>query len=80
MKYPMNYPKIPNLDSMLDHLREYARLKFEHGADRQKIQDLVNKAEEGLKDIIEKLKSLEEDAELLAKEPNDIERICTFKV
>ena len=28
MKYPMNYPKIINLDSMLDHLREYARLKF----------------------------------------------------
>lgn len=79
MKYPMNYPKIPNLDSMLDHLREYARLKFEHGADREKIQDLVNKAEEGLKDIIEKLKSLEEDAELLAKEPNDIERIHALR-
>lgn len=77
MKY--NYPQLPNLNPVFDHLKEYARLKFEYGADREKIQELVNKAEAQLKDIIEKIKALEEDPEFSAKEPNDLKSIRALR-
>jgi ADP-ribosylglycohydrolase len=79
MKYPMNYPQLPDLLQIKDHLFEYARLKFEYGADREKIQALVNEAEQNLRSIIEKLKALPEDQRFAAVEPDRLDAIRALR-
>lgn len=79
MEYPMNYPKLPDIRVMCDHLAEYERLKYEYGGNREEIQGLASEAEESLRSIIEKIRCLAEDQELTVREPDSIEAICALR-
>ena len=75
MKYPMNYPKFPEMKNAEYQIAEYARLKFEYGADRLAIQALLDEAESQLALIKERLLALPDDKTLAEKEPDDLAKI-----
>ncbi|MDD2503850.1 MAG: ADP-ribosylglycohydrolase family protein [Clostridia bacterium] len=79
MKYPMKYPKVPNFRHILEQLTEYSRLKFEYGAENDKIQSILHEAEKELQSILDKVKGLEEDRTLSEKEPDDLQAIRSLR-
>ena len=75
MQYPMNYPKIPDIGRTQRYMAEYARLKYECGADRVKIEQVLAEAHGKLEEAIEKLLKLPEDNALAGQEPNALDDI-----
>jgi ADP-ribosylglycohydrolase len=75
MKYPTQYPKIPDMTRMNRYLQEYARLKFEYGADKGEIEKALEEANTAIGNAAARLKALPEDASLAAKEPDALESI-----
>jgi ADP-ribosylglycohydrolase len=70
MKYPINYPKTPDMDRFFRKLREYAHLKFEYGSDGAAIEKILSGAQTALDELVEKLINLPEDAVLAGLEPD----------
>lgn len=66
----MSYPYIPNLNSTIESLTEYARLKHEYGSNG--IQEILIELEMNIKNTLEKLKKLPIDETLAAKEPDNL--------
>ncbi|HHY83756.1 MAG TPA: ADP-ribosylglycohydrolase family protein [Clostridiales bacterium] len=77
----MKYPEVPvhEVRNLIEHIVEYSHLKFEYGADSEKIQSIINEMKQSLNDTIERLKRLEEDKALSAKEPNDLYAIRALR-
>lgn len=71
----MKYPKMPEIGRTVNLLQEYARLKFEYGTDREVIGKLLEQAEEGIREALDKLKQLPENSELTLREPDSLEKI-----
>lgn len=72
----MRYPSIPDFHKLTEQIVEYSRLKAEMGACG--IEPLLVQAQEALRQALDGLKSLPEDASLAAREPNglaDIRRL-----
>lgn len=72
MKYPLNYPDFPDLRLLQEQLVEYTRLNYELGADREKLQGLLDKAAHALESIIDETKKLDTDPYLAQQEPNNL--------
>lgn len=72
-EYPLNYPQISDLSQI--NIDEYARLKYEYGADKKEIQQILDAAQATIRELKEKLKSLPEDGELKSDEPNNLAQI-----
>ena len=79
MEYPMNYPKIPELGRKFGRFAEYARLKYEYGADRDEIEKELAAAFAAIEAAQEKIIKLREDAALAAAEPNGLEQIKALR-
>ncbi len=75
MKYPMRYPGMPDFNSAGHLLQEYARLKFECGAERADIERILSGAREAMGGALRALLALPEDRELAAREPDALEDI-----
>ena len=75
MRYPMNYPKIPEMGRGQRYLAEYAKLKYEYGADREKIEQVLTEAQMYLNEMLEKLLKLPEDSVLAEQEPDELDAI-----
>lgn len=75
MKYPLNYPKFPDINKLQERLQEYARLKYEYGADGVEIEKALGGAYEGLQKALEILLALPEDSGLAAREPDTLDGI-----
>ena len=69
----MDYPVIPELRKLADHITEYSRLKHEYGAGGLEV--ILAKAEAVLKTALTEITSLEDDAGLAMQEPNDLDSI-----
>lgn len=70
MKYPMEYPAFPEIGRLQERLREYARLKYEYGADAGAIEGVLAQAYDGMDGALKALLALPEDGALSAKEPD----------
>lgn len=79
MDYPIQYPKIPSFDRCGSVLKEYARLKYEYGADRKAIEALLLSAEQQLCNVLDQLRRLPEEVELASKEPDALEAIQALR-
>lgn len=79
MKYPMQYPRIPDYGSLYHRLQEYARLKFEYGTDVVEIQKALDDAYSAVEKALKELLSLPTDAKLAASEPNTLEGIKNLR-
>jgi len=79
MNYPLQYPKIPSLNDSIGPLNDYVKLKVEYGSNPEELLSLVEEAEKNLWDVIKKINSLEENAELTANEPNSLEEIKSLR-
>ncbi len=75
IKYPLDYPGWPQMERHGLFLREYARLKYEYGADRVAIEQLLQSADQALQDVTSRICHLAESDELARQEPNELERI-----
>ena len=75
LKYPLEYPKIPELNKLQNRLQEFAYLKYELGSDRLEIEKALNRACGDLRKALDALLALPEDAVLSAQEPNALEDI-----
>ena len=75
MEYPMNYPKMPDLNKLNGRLREFAKLKYEYGADRAAIEQALAEGGAALNAALEKLLKLPEDKVLAAQEPDALDEI-----
>jgi ADP-ribosylglycohydrolase len=69
---PRNYPRLPDLEGLRNLLWEHARLKHEHGADRSRLQAILDGVESAASDGLKAILSLPEDPGLAAKEPDDL--------
>jgi ADP-ribosylglycohydrolase len=72
MKYPAQYPQMPDFVKLQELMQEYARLKFEFGADRRGIERILYSAYAELQNALDHLRALPEDLELALLEPNDL--------
>ena len=79
MEYPMNYPKIPELNKLTGRLSEFAKLKYEYGADRAEIENALAKGAAALKETLGVLLNLPEDAALAAGEPDALHEIKALR-
>lgn len=79
VKYPLKYPDIPDYFSNLRIAAEYARLKYEYGAQTEDIQVLIDELSRSLENTINKLKELPIDHELAEKEPDDLIKIRVLR-
>ncbi len=66
----MSYPDIPDFNKLQNDLKEYAKLKFEYGADTTEIKKTLECVVSAMNDALGKLLILPEDASLAAQEPN----------
>ena len=69
----MPYPKIPNLNNLIEQLTVYSQLKHEYGA--KNIEPILKKAEETLKKALTEIRNLPIDKDLAIKEPNELNSI-----
>jgi len=63
------------LNRYLGRIAEFARLKYEYGADRAAIERVLAESEPALKAVLDKLLCLPEDAALTALEPDALDEI-----
>ena len=75
MNYPMEYPRLPELQELQERLQHFAYLKYEFGTDREEIEKVLNLACADMRKKLEALLALPEDAALAAQEPNALEEI-----
>lgn len=75
MKYPLQYPKVPQLSRLQDRLQEFAWLKFEYGADASQIEGELAKAYSDMEKTLDRLIALPEDPSMSAREPDALEDI-----
>ena len=73
----MSYPNIPNYNSILEYITEYAKLKDEYGS--HGVQDVLKDLEKSMKDLLEKLKELPIDDAISSNEPDDLSVIRTLE-
>jgi len=73
----MAYPQIPKFNELSEKITEYSRLKHEYGAEG--ISELLEEAEKSLKVILDKIQVLPVNAELSAKEPDDLNEIHNLR-
>ena len=73
MNTPLNYPQLPDFNRSIGRLREFARLKYEHGADRVQIEKILGDARTHLETSLEKLLGLQGDTTLAKLEPNPLD-------
>lgn len=74
-----NYPKIPDLRKFGILFSEYTRLKHETGVDGSRLSDYVKKLEMTLDDLLDELKSLPENKEFAALEPDELDQIQSLR-
>ena len=79
MEYPMKYPKMPEMGQAAGHLAEYAKLQYEYGADRGKIEEILGEAKAALEKARDRLLALPGDAGLAAREPDALEAIRALR-
>lgn len=79
MDYPMKYPKIPELGRKTQMLAEYARLKYEYGANGAEIESKLADAYAALDGALAQIQGLSEDAALAAAEPNSLDEIKALR-
>lgn len=79
MKYPMQYPTFPLLERYSAGIKEFARLKYEYGADRQAIEELLQTVDGQIRQAIDRLLQLPDDAELARQEPDDLDAIRALR-
>jgi ADP-ribosylglycohydrolase len=75
MKYPLEYPKFPAFSQLQSRFQEFARLKFEYGADAAEIERTLQSAYSSMDRALERLLSLPQDNALAGREPNGLEDI-----
>ena len=75
MEYPMKYPAMPDYGKISGRLAEFARLKYEYGADRDEIEKALAGAKAAMAASLDKLLALPEDAALAAVEPDALDAI-----
>lgn len=66
----MAYPHIPNYNSILEYITEYAKLKYEYGSNGA--QEILQGLEKSMEDSLKKLKELPIDEKMAVNEPDDI--------
>lgn len=69
----MSYPNIPNYNSILEYITEYAKLKYEYGSNGA--QEILQGLEKSMKDTLEKLKELPIDKAMSDDEPDELSEI-----
>jgi len=79
LNYPMNYPKLPEFTRTWEVLNEFARLKFEVGVDKDKIEAYLNEAEHTINSLIDTLKELPADPGFTLKEPDQLDKIRALR-
>jgi len=79
MKYPLNYPDFPDLKLLQEQLLEYARLKYEMGADREKLQGVLDRAAHAIRSLIDEAKGLDIDPVLARQEPDSLDAIRSLR-
>jgi len=73
----MAYPKAADLRKLAEQLGLYAQLKHEYGAEG--IERVLGEIEQGLKDGLDRLRSLPADEALAAKEPDALDAIRSLR-
>ncbi len=73
----MSYPKSDSLQRLADQIARYSELMHEYGA--AGIQSLLDQTEAQLTAALDTLKNLSLDADLLAREPDDLEAIRALR-
>lgn len=85
---PYDYPILPTMSKVTgmagmplswEYLLEYARMKYEQGADKEKIQELVDEVVLAISDASKKLEELPDSEELAGKEPDDLPGIRSLR-
>jgi ADP-ribosylglycohydrolase len=79
MKYPMQYPQFPLLERYSAGIKEFARLKYEYGADREAIEALLQSVDGQIRQAIGQIMQLPDDAELARQEPDDLDAIRALR-
>lgn len=79
MKYPMQYPKQPEFNRLVERIVEFARLKFEYGTDAREIEKAFEAAAAGLNGALKQLLELPEDEGFRALEPDRLEEIRALR-
>lgn len=69
----MNYPEIPDLNSIVTEIVEYVRLKAEYG--NKDLTSYVHTLEETLKNSLKEIKEMPVDPSLASQEPDDLASI-----
>jgi len=75
-----NYPKMSGGGHLINMLNEYAKLKYEYGADTKEIEALIGEADAFLKAQLEKMTALPVCGELSAKEPDGLQEIKALRL
>ncbi len=74
-----SYPELPDLERARELLDEYARLKYEYGADRNRIQTILDETEKSIWSAIEKIRDLPDGDARAVEEPNDLSTIRSLR-
>lgn len=82
------YPKLPDISPVTrmaerplywEHLLEYARMKYEQGANKAEIQSIIDHVEKTVAEACAALRSLPDDELLAQREPNGLEAIRAIR-
>lgn len=74
----MDYPEFNQMDTLLNDLHNYARLKCEQGASSD-VQNILSETERGLTDALKKISGLADGQELKLQEPDDLPSILQLR-
>ena len=79
MDEPLKYPEFPALKPLLERLQEFARLKYEYGAEAGEIERTLAPALAALQGTLVALRALPEDPKRAALEPDALEGIRALR-
>lgn len=79
MDEPLKYPEFPALKPLLERLQEFARLKYEYGAEAAEIERTLAPALATLQGTLVALRALPEEPKRAALEPDALEGIRALR-
>ena len=79
MDEPLKYPEFPALKPLLERLQEFARLKYEYGAEAGEIERTLAPALAAMQGTLAALRALPEDTKRAALEPDALEGIRALR-
>ncbi|MDN5276333.1 MAG: hypothetical protein PWR01_298 [Clostridiales bacterium] len=74
----MEYPQIPDYHLLIDHLVEYAKLRYEYGA--QGVESILQEVKKSLEDAISRINQLPIDEQMARQEPNSLNEIRSLRL